>query len=407
MKFCLVGPAHPLRGGIAHYNAVLARELSHRHDVSVISLRKQYPGLLFPGTTQIDSSADAVTVESEPLLWPLRPLSWLRAARRISALSPDLVVVQWWHPFFAPCFGALAARLERRGVRTAFLVHNGRAHERSVMDGMLTRHAFRSVSRFVTHSKADAAALRRVRPEASITVSPHPTYDCFGDEPLPRSKARAALGLEDRETLLFFGYVRRYKGLPVLLRALPRILEERDLQLLVVGEFYHGREQAEKLIARLDLGDRVILVDRYVANEEVRGWFSAADAVVLPYRSASQSGIVQIAYAMRRPVIATRVGGLPEVVEDGETGILVEPDDPRFLVEGVRRFFSLDRRHFQEAIDRRRHRFSWQRMVEALERTAAPEAVAPSPAPAETAPAPDAPHPEATVPAPRRAEPVR
>ncbi len=374
MRFCLLGPAHPFRGGIAHYNTMLWRALSRRHDTSFVSMRRQYPDFLFPGTTQHDASKEAFRVDDEPLLIPTSPPTWKRTADRVIEIAPDLAILPWWHPYFGPAFGSVAKRLTRAGIRTCFLCHNGKAHESGLLDGWLTRYAFRTVDRFVAHSEGDAGAIRQVRPQARIRVSPHPTYDCFRNEdPRPASVERESLGLTDRPTLLFFGYVRRYKGLPVLLRAMPRILERHDCQLAVVGEFYHEEDETRALIRELGLESRVRIEGRYVPNEEVARWFGAADAVVLPYRSASQSGIVQIAFGFDKPVVATRVGGLPEAVTEGRTGFLADPDDPSSLADAIERLFAADASELRKGIRAERDRFSWDRMVETLESLARDE----------------------------------
>lgn len=367
MRICLVGPTYPFRGGIAHYNTVLFRELAKRHETFLVSLRKQYPNWLFPGTTQRDESERPIAVDHHPILTPLGPHTWRTAARHIERLRPDLVVIQWWHPFFAPAFGSLARRLKRRGMRVVVLCHNGRAHEASRLDGILTRYAFSGADAFIAHSEGDRAAILETRRDARVVVSPHPSYSCFRmREEATRSEARATLGLPDRETLLFFGYVREYKGLPLLLEAMASIRDRRNVQLLVVGEFYSGRDEADALVARHGLDDRVLFVDRYVANEEVQGYFECADAVVLPYRSASQSGIVQIAYELTRPVIATRVGGLPEVVEDGGTGFLCDPN-PGSIEAAIERFFASDPEALAQRIRDYRTRFAWDAMVDVIE----------------------------------------
>ncbi len=369
MRIALVGPTYPFRGGIAHYNTVLYRELSKRHEVFLVSLKRQYPRILFPGRTQRDESRDILAVDNDPILTPLNPLTWRRATERLASLKPDLVVFQWWHPFFGPAFGSVARGLRRRGIRVAFLCHNGRAHERSRIDDLLAGYALRAADAFIAHSNEDASALREAVPDTPITVSPHPSYDCFqnASHPIGKSEARGRIGVgEDDEVLLFFGYVRRYKGLPVLLEAMPK-LRHGKARLLVVGEFYHGGDEARETVRDLGIADRVTFVDRYVANEEVAPYFVAADAVILPYRSASQSGIVQIAYAFGRPVVATRVGGLPEVVDEGETGFLCEPENPDALASAIDRILDADRASMRGAIERGRDRFSWDRMVEVVE----------------------------------------
>jgi len=339
MKICLIGPIHPLRGGIAQYNMQLARELGQRHETTIVSFSRQYPALLFPGRTQLDPSAQASGPRGEPLLDSIDPLSWLRAGRRIAALEPDLVVVHWWHPFFAPCIGTTVRSMRRhRRAPVAFICHNVLPHEPFPGARNLTRFALAPGDAWLLHSTSDRRALESLGLEAAtLLVTPHPRARGFGAS-WRKDEARCRLALSGH-TLLFFGLIRPYKGLADLLEALRVVLRQLDCTLLVVGEFYHGKAQALALIRRLGIEHKVRVIDRFIPDDEVGLYFSAADLVVLPYRSATQSGIVPIAFAFERPVIATRVGGLSEAVRDGETGLLVEPNSPAALAEAIVRFY--------------------------------------------------------------------
>jgi glycosyltransferase involved in cell wall biosynthesis len=269
--------------------------------------------------------------------------------------------------------------LRAQRIPTAFLCHNVEAHERSGIDAILSRYALGTSSRFITHSHRDRLTLEALLPGARVRAAPLPMFGVFREgTAIPTAAARSRLALDGGDVLLFFGNIRRYKGLPVLLRALPRVLARRRCKLLVVGEFYHQEDETKALIRELGLGDHLVLVDRYVPNEEVALYFSAADLVVLPYRSASQSAIVQIAYAFQRPVVATAVGGLPEVVDHEVTGLLAPPDDPEALADAICRFFDESMgAHMAQNILERQHRFGWERMVEAIEGlvTPAPDVV--------------------------------
>jgi glycosyltransferase involved in cell wall biosynthesis len=369
MKICLVGPMYPLRGGIAHYNAQLGLELMKRHNISLISFSRQYPSFLFPGRTQLDPSSLPPALTAEALLDSLNPLSWLRAGRRITELSPDLLVVHWWNPFFAPCIGA-TVRLARRRSRftTAFICHNVLPHEPFPGTRPLTRFAIAPADAFLVHSAADQRDLESLRLQGRIVIMPQPPGRGFG-EPIDKETAKRRLGLSGN-TLLFFGLIRPYKGLPRLLEALPLVLQRLDCSVLIVGEFYEGKEHCLNLIHRLGLGSNVHVIDRFVPDEEVSLYFSAADLVVLPYESATQSAIVPIAYAFERPVVATRVGGLQEAVSDGKTGLLVEPRNPVALAEAIIRFYeerlegTLRRNIVQQ------QRFSWEELARTLESVA-------------------------------------
>lgn len=377
MKICLIGPIHPLRGGIAHYNAQLGLELASRHEVAVISFSRQYPALLFPGRTQFDPGPKAPGLIVERRLDSVNPLSWVRAARRLAELSPDLIVVHWWNPFFSPCIG-LTLRLARRRSRATivFICHNIIPHEPFPGTRSLTRFALAPADAWLVHSEPDRRGLESLRLPGRIILTPQPPGLGFG-EPIDKQKAKAILGLSGN-TLLFFGLVRRYKGLPHLLEAMPLVLQKLDCTLLVVGEFYEGKDRCLHLIDALGLASKVRVIDRFIPDQEVSLYFSAADLVVLPYESATQSAIVPIAFAFERPVVATRVGGLPGAVRDGETGLLVEPHNPATLAEAITRFYQdhLDE-PFRERIRQLQARFSWYDLTAAIE--AVPTASRPIP----------------------------
>jgi glycosyltransferase involved in cell wall biosynthesis len=361
MRVVLIGPAYPYRGGIAHFTTSLARTFQEEHSTWVVNFRRLYPSLLFPGKTQLDESASPIRVHSHRWLDSIAPWTYWTTGRRIRRLQPDLVVFQWWHPFFAPAYRGVCEAMGRAlRERTIFLCHNVLPHESSPVDRLLSRLAFAYPRRFLVQSREDRGRLQELKPGARIVVRPHPIYEVFVRNEVDAVEARRRLGVEGR-MLLFFGLIRPYKGLSVLLEAFARAAEEIQATLWVVGEFYEPREPYDELVERLGIGRRIRWVDRYVPDEEVELYFRACDGVVLPYRSATQSGIVQVAYAFDRPVIVTRVGGLPDVVEDGRTGLVVPPDDPEALARAMVRFYreGMDRRG-PEAVARVKGRFSWE-----------------------------------------------
>ncbi len=376
MRWALLGPVHPYRGGIAHYGALLARELAREDEVAAFNYRRLYPGLLFPGRTQYDESASPLGVAAPRLLDSVNPLSWRRTAAAIAAAEPDALVCHWWQPFFGPALGSVLGRLAALAPASSrlLLCHNVLPHERRRLDRRFARPALARAQGFLVHSESDAAVLRALLPAARVRVHPHPSYEALLAEggALTREQARAALGIApEARVLLFFGYVRAYKGLDLALRALAALADPR-LQLWVVGEFYEPRARTEALIAELGLRDRVRIVDRYVPNEEVGRYFQAADLVLQPYRSATQSGIAQIALAAGRPVLATRVGGLPEQIEDGVSGLLVPPEDPAALAAAIQRFFEAALADaLAPGIAAARARFAWSGLASALRALAA------------------------------------
>lgn len=367
MKICLIGPFPPLRGGIAHYNTQLGLELAKRHELTAISFARQYPALLFPGRTQFDSDPNNPGLLIEALLDSMNPISWLRAGHRIAEISPDLTIVHWWNPFFGPCLGT-AVRLAKKRSRTGviFICHNVFPHEPFPGGRGLTRFAIAGGDAWLVHSETDRRDLESLHLRGHTLLVPQPPGKGFG-ESIDKETAKSHLGLSGH-TLLFFGLIRRYKGLHRLLEAMPLILNKISCTLLVVGEFYEGKHHCLNLINTLGLSPHVRVIDRFVPDSEVSLYFSAADLVVLPYESATQSAIVPIAYAFERPVLATRVGGLPEAVHDGETGLIVEPHNPTALAEAVIRFYE----ERMETTFRRnilqQKRFSWEDMVRTLER---------------------------------------
>ncbi len=369
MRVALLGPTHPHRGGIAHYTTLLARAFAKSHETHIVSFSRLYPGLLFPGVTQFDRSMEALLppVEPEPLLDSVNPLTWRRTGVRLRALAPDLLVVPWWHPFFGPSLGT-ASRLARRGDRPKriFLVHNVEPHEPTPVDRWLAGYGLGAADGFMVHAQAEAERLRSRARGRPIRVHPHPTYEFFSERRPSRESARAAIGARGR-VILFFGYVRPYKGLADLLEALRLAGGDAWDQLYVVGEFYEPRARYEAALQEPALQSKVTVVDRYLPNEEVATYFAAADVVALPYRSATGSGIAQVAFGAGVPVIATRTGGLEEVVEEGISGLLVPPSDPSALARAIERYFgeNLGPR-LRQGVEGTRGRFSWNALKDAL-----------------------------------------
>lgn len=372
MKTLLIGPAYPLRGGMAQFLTRLHRALQDAgHDSVFHRFIRQYPKFLFPGKTQMDESAAPVKVDSLPCLDPLNPFNWPVAAWRIAREKPDLVIVNWWMPFFGPAYiVSLGLAKLLCNTKVMYVVHNAIPHEKRPGDMLITRLGFSVADYFLVMSGAVRDDLLSIRPDAKYTLTPHPLYDIFG-APVDSAKAKRSLGVTG-PALLFFGLVRAYKGLDILLAAMPAVLKVMDVTLIVAGEFYEDKQSYVEQAARLGISDKIRIMDRYVPDEEVAGLFSAADLLVLPYRSATQSGVTQVAFFFGTPVLATRVGGLPEVVTDGVTGMLVPPEDPSAISDAIIRFFeSGGPEPYRENIEKEQRRFSWDVMVEEIERLAA------------------------------------
>lgn len=370
MRLCVIGPIYPLRGGIAHHTALLCRSLSEKHDVSAISFSRLYPKFAFPGKSQTDPSGHPMYFESSAVIDSMNPLTWSAAGRMAADAAPDVTIIQWWLPFFGPCLGRVAS-IARRRSKVVFLCHNVLPHERMPGGKNLALAALRHGDGFIVHSRDDEEDLERLIPGALVRRTVLPEFELSPVKGTGKSEARKRLGI-DGPMVLFFGLVRKYKGLMDLIDAMA-LIDMPDLTCVVAGEFYDKKRKYTDRIEELGIGNRIRIVDRYIPNEEVEDYFAASDAVVLPYRTATQSAILQLAYRFERPVIATNAGGLPESVDDGHTGLLVPTRDPEALASTIRRFYEDDiGPRLIEGIRRDRDRFSWQRMVEIIESMGAP-----------------------------------
>ncbi len=382
MKLAFLGPAPPLRGGIVTYIALLHRVLTGRgHEVHWASFRKQYPGFLFPGSEQEGQCASWLDLPSTPNFVPWSPWSWWRTARDLEKQAPDAVIIKYWLPFFAPGFFGVTWLLRRRTrIRIIYLLDNVIAHEKYPFANLLTRAALRQGHGFIAQSDQVHRDLFEVLPEtdpAVVVDAPHPVYD-FGEPGQPRIsklQARKELGLDPEQRIaLFFGFVKPYKGVMHLIDAAGALQAEfgEDLKLLIVGDIYGEKQPYLDRILASGAPGTIELVDGFVPDETVEKYFLAADLAVLPYVSATQSGIVQIAYNYDLPVVTTDVGGLPEVVFDGRTGYIVPPGDSVALAAAITRYFREEKAaEFAAAVRAEKKKYSWDRMADAVEVLAA------------------------------------
>ncbi|MFB3903571.1 MAG: glycosyltransferase [Acidobacteriota bacterium] len=369
MKISMIGPSYPFRGGLSLHTTLLCRHLRRRHEVTFYGFKRQYPAWLFPGKTDRDNSVQPLREPGvEYLLDSMNPWTWLKVARRIVADRPEMVIIPWWTFFWTPQFLTIALLLRLLSKsRLLFICHNVFDHDSSRLSRFCARNVLRRGDFFIVHSEEDLRRLATFVDPRRITLGFLTSNESDSGPALSHEDARRRLGLNG-EVLLFFGFVRPYKGVDQLLQAMPLILKEREVILLLVGESWAGDDSLEGRVRELGLEKRVKRVDSYVPNEEVGWYFAAADLVVLPYLSATGSGVVQTAFAFDRPVVATRVGSLPLTVDHGRTGYLVEPGDPAALAEAVLRFFREGKaREFIDNIRQAKQRFSWERFVEIVE----------------------------------------
>ena len=359
MKVAILSCFYPYRGGIAQFNASFFSELGKTCTVRAFNFSRQYPDFLFPGRTQYVSAQDeAVPIESEALLDTVNPFSWRRTARRIRQWDPDVLVMRYWMPFFAPSLGFVARRMSGR-CKVIGILDNVIPHERHFWDTPLTKYFLASLDGSITLCGEVASDLLKLRPSAVYTVIPHPVYSHFGGG-CTRAAACAALGLDPRlRTLLFFGLIRPYKGLDILLEAF-RTLPD-GYQLLIAGEPYGSFDKYQDIIDSLPDPSRVHVFPEYIPDSQVGLYFSAADVAVLPYRSATQSGISSAAYHFRVPMIVTDTGGLREAIGARGTGIVAASPEPGCIAAAISEYFSDPalRDKFAGNIDSEKERLSW------------------------------------------------
>ena len=365
----LIGPVYPYKGGISHYTSLMYRELEKHFNVTLVSYKMQYPKLLFK-KEQRDYSNDRFKIDNAHY-WinTANPINCLISGFKILKLKPDLVIIQWWHPYFAPCYWLLEKVLGKR-TKILFVCHNVFPHERFPLDRMLTKMVITKANYYIVQSKQDEQDLLSIKSNAIYKRTVHPTYNAFKIQNMTQKEARELLNIEDdQQILLFFGFVREYKGLKYLLQAMPQISERLPkVKLLVVGDFDQNKETYLNIIKSQKIENKIEIYDGYIPDQDVEKFFAACDVVVLPYGSATQSGIVQIAYGFEKPVIVTNVGGLPEVVVEGKTGYIVPPRDSSKLAEIVCKYFSDSKKiDFVSEIRKEQFKYSWERIRECIE----------------------------------------
>lgn len=368
MKIAYLSTFYPFRGGIAQFNASLYRTFEKQHTVRAFTFTRQYPDLLFPGKSQYVTPDDhADPIPSRALLDTVNPLSYRRTALELAAFAPDMLVMKFWMPFFAPSLGYVAGYLRRRGTKVITVLDNVIPHEKRPGDMALIRYFLRRNSGFVAMSKTVEQDLLALMPDARYTLKAHPLYDHYGPA-IARDEACAKLGIpKNKKTILFFGFIRDYKGLDLLIRSVARLSESHHL--IIAGEVYGSFDKYQALINELGLQNRISLFTRYIDDAEVPLFFSAAQCCVLPYRSATQSGIVQIAYHYHLPVLVTDVGGLSEMVSGGQTGAIIPKAEPESIATVISDYF--DKGYYEamsQAIAGRRAEYSWHGFAVAIEK---------------------------------------
>ncbi|MFH0733057.1 MAG: glycosyltransferase [bacterium] len=360
MKICIVSTTYPLRGGIAHFNGLLYNQLKIDNEVEIITFKRQYPSILFPGKSQIEGGETPEKIPSDVIMDSINPINWIKVGYKIKRMNPDLVIFKYWMPFFAPIFGTII-KIAKRNKNTKALVicDNVIPHERKPGDILLTKWFFKAVDNFVTMSKSVEDDLKKIKPNAKSVLLFHPIYSNFG-KIIPKQEARNYFNIKTDKVLLFFGFIRDYKGLDTLIEAVNLLKDKLDYTLIIAGEFYTDKEKYLSLIEKYNLSCKIKLCTDFIPTNEVKYYFSAADVVVLPYKNATQSGIIQIANNFNKPIIATNVGGLGEVIFSGINGYLVEKENPQAIADAILTYYSENKEdEFMEFIKNEKEKYSW------------------------------------------------
>ena len=368
-KIVILGSAHPLRGGgIATFNERLAKAfMQEGHEVQIISFSLQYPNFLFPGTSQYTNEPAPADLIIHSLINSINPFNWFKVGNQIKKMQPDLVVVRYWLPFMGPCLGTILRRIKKnKTTQVVCIADNIIPHEPNPGDQLFTRYFVKPVDSFITMSEKVKEELLVFAPNKPTVFIPHPLYDNFGEK-ISKDLARKHLNIEtDAKIILFFGFIRKYKGLDILLDSI-KILQQSNptLKLLIAGEFYDDEKSYKEQIDKLGIEQQLILRTNFINDNEVKYYLCASDVIVQPYRSATQSGVTPLAYHFEIPMIVTNVGGLAALVPDNKVGLIAEPNAAS-IAEKIIQFFNNGEQQYLPFLKEEKKKYSWSKMVEAI-----------------------------------------
>lgn len=364
----IIGPAHPLRGGLASYNERLARAFNaNGHHVTIYTFSLQYPGFIFPGTTQYSTEPAPADLDIKVEINSVSPINWIVVGNKLKKLKPDVIILRYWLPLMGPCLGTISRIVKKnRHTKLVCIADNILPHEKRPGDKVFTTYFLKPIDAFITMSEKVLSDLRMFEARKPALYIPHPLYDNFG-ESIDRVIARETLriGLSDK-VILFFGFIRKYKGLDILLDAM-QILQNKDagIKLMIAGEFYGDRKPYDEQIIRLGIEKSLILKTSFIPDSDVKNYFCASDLVVQPYRNATQSGVTPLAYHFEVPMVVTNVGGLPTMVPDNKVGLIAEPN-AQSLADKILEYFAKGRAHFTPGLQEEKKKYSWQVIVDAI-----------------------------------------
>lgn len=370
MHIIILGTAYPYRGGLSAFNERIAREYQQNgHTVEIYTFSLQYPGFLFPGKTQYSEEPAPQDLKIHRKVNSCNPFNWIKVGKEIRRKRPDLMITKFWLPFMAPCLGTIERMVRKNGhTRVVSILDNVIPHEHRPGDKLFARYFVKSTHGFVAMSKSVLNDLGLFDTQKPRRFCPHPLYDHYGNL-IPQQEAKEIIGLEENTRyVLFFGFIRGYKGLDILLDAFAdRELAEMNVKLLIAGEFYGDPKPYMDQIERLGIQDRLVLKTDFIPDSQVNRYFRACDIVAQPYKSATQSGVTQIAFHFEKPMLVTNVGGLPEIVPDGKVGYVVEPDARQIAQALIRYFKEGKEESFTEGVRQEKEKYSWKNMTQALD----------------------------------------
>jgi glycosyltransferase involved in cell wall biosynthesis len=364
----IIGPAHPLRGGLATFDQRLAKEFLHEgHDCSIYSFSLQYPSFLFPGTTQYSSEPAPGDLKIFSKINSINPVNWIKTGHELKKINPDIIIVRYWLPFMGPALGKILRIVKKNNhSKIIAIADNILPHEKRPGDITFTKYFLKSCDAFITMSEQVMNDLRQFEKTKPAVQVLHPLYDNFG-KIIWKQDARNHLRLNmDDKIMLFFGFIRKYKGLDILLEAMAdNRIQAKKIKLLIAGEFYEDEKMYAELIQRLNIGGSLILQTNFIPDSEVKYYLCAADVVVQPYRNATQSGVTPLAYYFEKPMIVSNVGGLPNLVPNEQSGLVAEPD-PASIANAIVRFYELGEEYFIPHLRMEKQKYSWQSLVKTI-----------------------------------------
>lgn len=357
MKIAILSPFHPFRGGIAQFSDSLYSELKKAYEVKAFTFTTLYPQFLFPGKSQIVPEEDNTDkIGATDILSSINPFSYRKAAKEINDYNPDVLIIAYWMFFFAPALGRVCRHLNKK-IKVVALVHNAISHENSTFDKPLSKYFFKKCDAFITMSEPVKADILSLLPNAKVHVSPHPIYDHYGKK-IDKNEAKDQLNIPVvKNTILFFGLIREYKGLDLLIEATKYL--SADYQLIIAGECYGSFDKYAQLIKESPISHNIVTFEQYIPGNMVNQLFSASDLLVLPYKSATQSGVVTVAYQFDLPMVATNVGALGDTIRDAKTGIVAEDVTPEAIAKAIKTYFKQDSEEFLLNIEKEKKRLSW------------------------------------------------